>query len=388
MRVYLDHNATTPLRAEVVEAMLPALHEGYGNPSSTHEEGVAARRFVDRAREQLASLTGADPAGVLFTAGATEANNTVLQALRTGDPPWGRVITTSVEHPSVAEPAAQLAQAGHPVCELAVDADGQLDLAALEAALEGPPALVSVLWANNETGVLQPAAAIAERVRAAGSWLHLDATQALGKAPVDIGALGAHWLSCSAHKLNGPKGVGALIAAEAPALPALLVGGPQERRLRGGTENVASVAGLGAACALAERELPERAARYRALRDRLWSGLEGKLSGVRWNGCAAGGGDGAEDVLVNTLSVEFEGAASDVLLQALDLEGIAASAGAACHSGSVSPSHVLVGMGRTSEQARGTLRLSVGHGNDEAQIDAAIERIVELVPRARQAARA
>lgn len=384
MRIYLDHNATTPLRAEVVEAMLPALHEGYGNPSSTHEEGVAARRFVDRAREQLASLTGADAAGVLFTAGATEANNTVLQALQTGEAPWERVITTSVEHPSVAEPAAQLAAAGHGVVELAVDSEGQLDLGALEAALDGPPALVSVLWANNETGVLQPAAAIAERVRAAGSWLHLDATQAIGKCSVDIRALGAHWLSCSAHKLNGPKGVGALIAADAPALPALLVGGPQERRLRGGTENVASIAGLGAACELAERELPERVARYRALRDRLWSGIEGKLSGVRWNGRVPG----EEAVLVNTLSVEFEGAASDVLLQALDLEGVAASAGAACHSGSVSPSHVLVGMGRTSDQARGTLRLSVGQGNDEGQIDAAIACIAELVPRAREAARA
>lgn len=385
MRVYLDHNATTPLRAEVVEAMLPALHEGYGNPSSTHQEGAAARRLVDRARGQIASLTGCDPADVIFTAGATEANNTVVQVLRSDASLWQRVIITAVEHPSVGEPASQLAGAGYPVCELAVDADGQIDLAELETALAaGPPALVSVIWANNETGVIQPVAAIAERVRAAGCWLHLDATQALGKVPVDLRAVGAHWLSCSAHKLNGPKGVGALIGCDAPPLPALLVGGPQERRLRGGTENVASIAGLGAACELAEWELPERTARYRVLRDRLWNGLESKLPGVHWNGQ----GGGVETVLVNTLSVEFEGAASDVLLQALDLEGVAASAGAACHSGSVSPSHVLLAMGRSPEQARGTLRLSVGHGNDEAQIDAAIARIVELVPRARQAARA
>jgi cysteine desulfurase len=381
VRVYLDHNATTPLREEVVDAMLPALRDVYGNPSSTHEEGVLARRIVEQARQQVSSLTGCAPGDVMFTAGATEANNALVQALRTGSVPWQRMITTTVEHPSVGEPVTQAAAVGHEVTTVGVDAAGRIDLVALEAALVGPPALVSVLWANNETGVLQPAEAIAERVRAAGSFLHLDATQALGKTPVDVSGLGAHWISCSAHKLNGPKGVGALIAADAPEVPALLIGGPQERRQRGGTENVASIAGLGAACALAGEELPERMARYGALRDQLWHGLEAQLDGVRWNG-----GEGT--VLVNTLSVEFEGAASDVLLQALDIEGVAASAGAACHSGSVSPSHVLVAMGRTAEQARGTLRLSVGHGNDEEQIDWAIDRLVELVPRARQAARA
>ncbi len=229
--------------------------------------------------------------------------------------------------------------------------------------------------------MLQPMEQIAQAVRAAGSWLHVDATQALGKTPVDLGAVGAHWLACSAHKLNGPKGVGALVARDAPALPPLLCGGPQERRARGGTENVVGIAGLGAACELAADELGARIDRYRGLRDRLWQGLASKLPEVRWN---AGEADPA-GVLPNTLSIEFAGAAGDVLLQALDLAGVAASAGAACHSGSVSPSHVLSAMGRSPEQARATLRLSVGWGNDEDQIDEVIGRLVELVPRAREA---
>jgi len=381
MRVYLDHNATTPLRPEVVDAMLPALHDVFGNPSSTHEEGAAARRLVEQAREQVASLLGCEPAEVTFTAGATEVNNAVIQSLRAASTPFERLITTVVEHPSVLEPATLLEAEGTPVSWLAVDAHGRIDLAELDAALAGGPALVSVIWANNETGVLQPVEEIAERVREAGSWLHVDATQALGKSPVDLRKVRAHWLSCSAHKLNGPKGSGCLVARDAPELPALMVGGPQERRARGGTENVAGIAGLGAACALAEAELDARIARYGALRDRLWEGLSSKLASLRWNG-------GEAERLPNTLSVEFADAAADVLLQALDLEGVAASSGAACHSGSVSPSHVLVAMGRTPEQARATLRLSVGMGNDEAQIDEVIRRIVELVPRAREAARA
>jgi len=383
VRVYLDHNATTPLRPEVVEAMLPALRDAYGNPSSTHEEGAAARRIVDRARDRVAALVGAEPRDVMFTAGASEANNALIQSLRSTRTPWRRLITTSVEHPSVLAPAEQLEAEGFDVCWLGVDEHGRLDLSALAAALEGEPALVSVIWANNETGVLQPVEDIAHRVRSAGGWLHLDATQALGKHPVDLPQVGAHWLSCSAHKLNGPKGVGALISNSAPALPALVVGGPQERGARGGTENVSGIAGLGLACELAREELEARTEHYCVLRDRLWDGLQSKLEGVRWNGAGSGSGS----LLANTLSVEFEGAAADVMLQALDLEGVAVSAGAACHSGSVSPSHVLTAMGRSPDQARATLRLSVGQGNDESQIDAALARIVELVPRAREAVR-
>jgi cysteine desulfurase len=384
MRVYLDHNATTPLRPEVVEAMVDVLRNVPGNPSSPHEEGAAARRVVESARAHVAALVGAAPGDVVFTAGATEANNSVIRSLGSAETPWCRLVTTAVEHPSVREPAATLQREGSEVVWLGVDENGRIDLDELEAALRGGPTLVSVLWANNETGVLQPMEAIAERVRAAGGWLHVDATQALGKVPVDLRRVPAHFLSCSAHKLNGPKGTGALVVRDAPALPPLMSGGPQERRARGGTENVAGIAGFGTACGLAAAELDERRARYAALRDRLWQGIACAVPDVTWLGTGAGR-VGSAPLLPNTLSVEFAGVSGDVLLQALDLEGLAASAGAACHSGSVSPSHVLVAMGRTPEQARATLRLSVGHGNDEEQIDAAVRSLAELVPRAREA---
>ncbi|MCZ6783570.1 MAG: cysteine desulfurase family protein [Proteobacteria bacterium] len=378
MRIYLDHNATTPLRDEVVDAMVAVLRHGYGNPSSSHREGAAARRRVDDAREQVAEALGAAPGEITFTAGATEANNAVLQAL-CAEPDRGRhLVTTRAEHPSVLEPAAYLETRGFEVTWLPVDAEGLLDPQAVAAAVREDTALVSVLWANNETGVVQPMEAIAQLVKERGALLHVDATQAVGKWPVDVGRVPVDLLACSAHKLNGPKGVGCLFARQDVAVPPLLRGGPQEKGLRGGTENTSGVAGFGAACELARRELPERMERYAALRDRLWEGIRAKVSGVRRNGSAA-------NCLPNTLNVELADTAGEVLLQALDLEGVAASAGAACHSGSITPSHVLSAMGRTPDEARGSLRLSVGHGVDEMQIDRAIELLAELVPRVRGA---
>jgi cysteine desulfurase len=365
MRIYLDHNATTPLRPEVLEAVTRALAERWGNPSSVHAEGAAARAAVEQAREQVAELVGARPDEVVFTAGASEANNAALAGVAR------HLVTTEVEHPSVLEPAAALEAGGVRVTRLPVDGDGLVDPDALRAALRPDTDLVSILWANNETGVIQPLAALAAGVRAAGVALHVDATQLLGKLPVE-----GDWdlLSASAHKLNGPKGTGCLVCRR-PVAP-FLRGGPQERRRRGGTENVAGIVGFGVACALAGKELAERAARAAALRDRLWEALR-TLPGVRRNAAGA-------PVLPNTLHVELEGVEGDVLLQALDLEGVAASAGAACHSGSVSPSHVLLAMGRTPERARASLRFSVGFGNDETQIDAAAERVRALVARARE----
>jgi cysteine desulfurase len=377
MRVYLDHNATTPLRDEVVEAMLPALREHFGNPSSTHAEGAAARERVERARDEVAGLLGTTPGCVTFTAGATEANNSVLQAaLAAGR---GRhLVISAVEHPSVAEPAAALEAAGARVTRVPVDAEGRVDPDAVAGAIASDTALVSLIWANNETGVIQPVGAVAERARAAGTWLHVDATQAVGKLPVDLCRVPADFLSASAHKLGGPKGTGCLVAREGLALAPLLRGGPQERGRRGGTENVAGIAGFGAACALAARELDGRAERWGALRDRLWEGIRAKVPRVRRNGSA-------EHVLPNTLSVEFEATAGELLLQALDLEGVAVSMGAACHSGSISASPVLTAMGRTPEQARGSLRMSVGWGVDEAQIDHVVALLSDLVPRVRAA---
>jgi cysteine desulfurase len=379
VRVYLDHNATTPLRAEVIEAMARALSEVYGNPSSPHTEGALARARVERAREQVAGLLHAAPEQLLFTSGASEANNTVLRGIAALRPGRRHLVTTSVEHPSVAEPAAALEAEGWRVTRVPVDRDGRVDPEALLAAADADTALVSVIWAHNETGTIQPVEEIAARLRERGVPLHLDATQALGKLPVDLERIGADWLSASAHKLNGPKGVGCLAARRGRALPALLVGGPQERRRRGGTENVAAIVGFGVACERAAADLPERARRHGELRDRLWEGIQAKVPRARRNGSA-------RLALANTLNVEFEGAEGEALLQALDLEGVAVSAGAACHSGSLEPSATLLAMGRSPEQARASLRFSVGLGVDEAQIDRVLALLPDLVARVRAAA--
>jgi cysteine desulfurase len=377
MRIYLDHNATTPLRPEVVDAMTAALRERWGNPSSTHAEGAAARAALERAREQVAALVGAAPREVTFTSGATEANNLALRGvLATAR---GRhVVTTTVEHPSVEEPLAALEAEGVRVTRVPVDRGGRLDPEAVAAALSDDTALLTVILANNETGVVQDVAKLAEHAHARGVAVHFDATQAVGKLPVDAASLGADLLSGTAHKLNGPKGAGFLVDRMRPPLPPLLRGGPQERRRRGGTENVAGVVGLGVACELARLELDERRRQVSALRDALWRGVEAYIPRVRRNGEPA-------HVLPNTLSVEFEGANGEVLLEALDLEGVAVSAGAACHSGSIEPSSVLRALGRTREQARGTLRFSVGPSNTAAEIERVLELLPELVARVREA---
>lgn len=379
MRVYLDHNATTPLRDEVVEAMTAVLRNTYGNPSSTHAEGEAAREVIASARSDVAALLGVETGDVLFTGGATEANNTALiGVLHARDDGCRHVVTTAVEHPSVEAPLEALAAEGYEVTAVPVGADGRVDAAAVEAALRPDTALVSVIWANNETGVLQPVAEIAALAHARGILVHSDATQAVGKVPVRLDETPVDLLSLSAHKLNGPKGVGALVVRGGIEFEPILRGGPQERRRRGGTENVAGIAGLGAACELANRELPARGERYRALRDRLWQGIEEKIPRVRRNGST-------EYVLPNTLNIEFAGAAGEVLLQSLDLAGVAVSAGAACASGSIDPSPVLVAMGRTPEEARGSLRLSVGHAVNEEQIDHVLSLLPEQVARVRSA---
>jgi cysteine desulfurase len=379
MRVYLDHNATSPLRDEVVEAMTRVLRGVHGNPSSTHEEGRAARAAVDRARASVASLIGVQSDDVLFTAGATEANNTALLGrlgLRSGEA--GHLVTSAAEHPSVEAPLEALERAGWRVTRVGVDSEGLLDAAQIEAAIEPETALVSILWANNETGVLQPMERVAALARERGIPIHADATQAIGKIPIDLREIPIDLLSLSAHKFNGPKGVGCLIACGDLAFESIMRGGPQERGRRGGTENVAAIVGLGVACELAQRELPERMRDYAGLRDRLWDGIQAKIPGVRRNGST-------NSVLPNTLNVEFDGAAGELLLQALDVEGIAVSSGAACHSGSIEPSKVLIAMGRSPEEARGSLRFSVGHGNDAEQIDYALSLLPDRVESARQA---
>jgi cysteine desulfurase len=377
MRIYLDHNATTPVRDEVADAMDRTLRDVYGNPSSVHAEGSAARAALERSREQVAALVGAAPRDVIFTAGASEANNTALLRVATALP--GRhVVSSNVEHPSVEAPLAALASQGWRVTRLPVDRDGLLEPAAVEAALEPDTALVSLIWANNETGVLLPIEEIAERVAARGVRLHVDATQRVGKLPIDLRRTGIDLVSLSAHKLGGPKGAGCLVARGGAGFEPLIAGGPQEGRRRAGTENVAGIVGLGVACALAARELPARAARMACLRDRLWQGLREKVPGVRRNGSP-------HHVLPNTLNVTFAHTAGELLLQALDVEGVAVSSGAACASGSIEPSRVLLAMGLSPAEARGTLRLSVGHGTDEVAIDRVLGILPGLVARVRAA---
>jgi cysteine desulfurase len=377
--VYLDHNATTPVRDEAIEATERALHHAWGNPSSVHAEGAAARAVVEQARAQVAALLGAEPDEVVFTAGATESNNAAIRGCAQGRERPGSLVASAAEHPSVDAPLAALEAAGWRVARVPVDAEGLLDPEAVAAALAPDTALVTLLWGNNETGVVQPLERIAARVRERGIPLHVDATQCVGKLPVDLRDLPVDLLSLSAHKLGGPKGVGALVARRGREPAPLLLGGPQERRRRGGTENVPGIAGLGAACALAARELPERTLRWGALRDRLWDGIREKIPRVRRNGSAA-------NALCNTLNVEIEGASGEILVQALDLEGIAASTGAACASGSLHPSHVLEAMGRSAAAARSSLRFSVGHGSDEAAVDFVLAVLPDLVARAREAA--
>ncbi len=381
MRIYLDHNATTPLRPEVIEAMTLVLREGFGNPSSVYLEGAGARARVEEARRQVAALVGVAAEAVRFTGGATESNNTVLfGSLAAGD----HVVTTEVEHPSIVAPLAVLEEQGVTVTRVAPDEDGCVAADELAAAITEKTRLLTMIWGNNETGSIQPVEEVAEICRARGVLMHVDATQAIGKIPVDLGRVPVNFVSSSAHKLNGPKGVGALIVRDfgdrerVAAVPPLLHGGGQEKGLRGGTENVAGIVGYGVACVLASSEAAARTEQCGKLRDRLWQGIEQAIDSVRWNG-------GPGKTLPNTLNVEFKGLAGEVLLQALDLEGIAASAGAACHSGSLEPSGVLLAMGRSVEQARGSLRFSTGWGIDDAQIDRVVGLLRELVPRVRQA---
>jgi len=381
MRIYLDHNATTPLRPEVLEAMCAALRDLPGNPSSTHAEGAAARAALEQARAQVAAAIGAAPGTILFTSGATESNNTALAGCLRATEAAGRreIVTSCVEHPSVSEPLSALEQRGWRVQRLPVHRDGLLDPDVFAAALGAHTALAAILWANNETGVVQPVRRLVEIARARGVPIHLDATQCIGKLPVDVQALGVDSLAASGHKQNGPKGVGLLYVRPGAAFEPLLRGGPQERRRRGGTENLAGIVGLGVACELARREGTERAARAAALRDRLWEGIASKIPGAQRNGST-------QAMLPNTLNVRLPGVAGDVLLEALDLEGVAVSAGAACHSGSVEPSRILLAMGLSEQEARSSLRFSVGHGVDEAQIERVLTLLPDLVARVRAAA--
>lgn len=376
MHVYFDHNATTPLDERVLAAMLPYLREQCGNASSRHEYGTVARKAIDDAREQVAALVCVQPVQVIFTSGGTEANNLFIRGAAAGMKP-GRVAVSAIEHPCVTAPAQDLARQGWQFRRLKVTRDGAVDLADVDAALAEKTTLMSVMRANNETGVIQDIAAIGERARRAGAVMHTDAVQALGKIPVDFAALNVQAMTLSAHKIYGPKGAGALVVDKRLDLRALLAGGGQERGLRGGTENVPAIAGFGAACELAASRLAELGPRLAALRERLERGLAG-LGAVVFGAQAAR--------LPNTSYFAFSGIHGETLVIELDKAGYAVGSGAACSSASDAPSGTLLAMGVEPELARGAVRFSLGAANTAEQVDGFLTALAAIVQRLRRLA--
>ena len=379
-RIYLDHNATTPVDPRVVEAMLPALAGRFGNPSSLHWFGQQARAALDEARGEVADLIGAAPGEIVFTGSGTEADNIALQGIAgVAREPRRKLLYSAIEHHAVLHTARALAEAGHPVEMLRVGGDGRLDLDDLAAKLDERTAVVAVMLANNETGVIQPLDAVVRLAHERGALVHCDAVQAIGRIPVDVKRLGVDSLALSAHKFYGPKGVGALWLRRDLRLRAFLRGGSQERNRRAGTENTAGIAGLGRAAALARETITPEAERVGALRDALEARLL-ELPGTRRNG------DGPR--VPNTSNLSFDGVEAESLLMALDLMGIAVSTGAACAAGAVEPSHVLRGMQLPLERVQGSVRFSLGRATTAAEIESTVEAVTMVVAQQRRLAAA
>ena len=385
MRIYLDYNATAPPAPGVVDAVCRVLQDVPGNPSSIHGPGQQARAVLDTARHAVAALIGANPGDVILTGGGTEADNLAIRGAAEALDDQGRknLITTAIEHEAVLATCASLERRGWRITRLPVDRSGVVSPADVEAALAAAPsetALVSVMHANNEIGTLQRVAEIAAIARAHGAWCHTDAVQTVGKIPVSVSALGVDLLSLSGHKFGGPKGTGALWARRGLRLHAQQTGGKQERSRRAGTENVAGLAGLGVAADYARANLEQHMAQTARLRDRLEDGI---LSGVPRTDV-----NGDRDQRVpNTTNISIEGVEAELLLMALDLDGIAVSTGAACSSGSLEPSHVLKAMGLPSSRARTSIRFSLGPGTTEEEIDVVIARLPALVDKLRRLGR-
>ena len=371
--VYLDHNATTALDERVLEAMLPYLRSQYGNASSRHEFGTQARNAVNTAREQVAALVNVQPSQVIFVSGGTEANNLFMKGAAGYLKP-SQVAVSAIEHPCVAKPAQDLARAGWKVRKLAVTADGRVDLADVEAALEQPTGLVSVMLANNETGVIQDVAAIAERARAARAWTHTDAVQALGKIDVDFQALHVHAMTISAHKIYGPKGAGALVMDKRLELRPLIAGGGHEQGMRSGTENVPAIVGFGAAAQLAATRSADLARHVSTLRERLEYGLH-SVGAVIF-------GERAPRI-PNTSYFALRQIDGETLVIELDKLGFAVAAGAACSSASTEPSATLIAMGVEPDLARSAVRLSLGAGSTVQDVDAFLQALTIVVRRFR-----
>lgn len=370
--IYLDHNATTPLRPEVFEVMRPFLTERWGNPSSSYAFGSKLKSVIEEARGYVATLIGASAREIVFTGSATESNNTALLAALQADPAKRHIVTSAIEHSAVLNHTIFLEKIGYRVTRLPVDRDGLLDPAALAAAITPETAVVSLMWANNETGVIFPVAEIAALCQKRGARFHCDAVQAVGKLPVDLKRVPIDYLSLSAHKLGGPKGVGALFVRKGAPFAPHLHGGHQERGRRGGTENVAGIAGLGRAAELAHKELPGYAAAVQPLRNRLETELLARISSAERNGHAT-------QRLPNTTNLTFHGIESEALLLLLDQAGLCASAGSACLADSDEPSHVVRAMKPDGAASRQMVRFSLGLGSTAADIERAVAAVINAV---------
>jgi cysteine desulfurase len=360
--IYLDYNATTPVPPEVVDAMLPYLRERFGNPSSGHAFGQAARQAVEKARGAVAALLDCDAEEILFTSGGTESNNLAIRGVTEARPELRHVVTSGIEHPAIAAPCAWLERHGWRVTRAGVDEEGRVRLQEVVAAVSADTALVTIMHANNETGVLQPVGEVASAARARGAVVHTDAAQSAGKIPVSVRALGVDLLSVAGHKLYAPKGVGALYVRRGTPLQPFALGAGHERGLRPGTENVASIVGLGAACERAARDLDAEAARVRALRDELLERLRAAVPGLALNGHPT-------ERLPNTLNVRFPGVSGTAVLEGASL--VAASTGSACHAGHEEAPAVIVAMGVAPQEALGSVRLSLGRATTGADVEQA-----------------
>ena len=371
MRIYLDHNATTPPSEAVIEQMTSTLREEFGNPSSVHHFGQRAKAIIDGARSAVAALIGADPGDVVFTGGGTESDNLAIRGIAEALEPSGRkhLIATAIEHEAVLNTLKALARRGWKTTLLPVDESGIVSPDALRSAITDDTALVSVMHANNEIGTVQPIAELAAIARERRAVFHSDAVQSAGKIPIDVKALGVDLLSISAHKFYGPKGVGAMWIRRGVRLQAPLTGGKQERSRRAGTENVAGIAGMGVAAREAIAKMDSEATRLAALRDRLEDGILRIVSGTALNGVRS-------PRVPNTTNISFDRTEAESLLIALDLEGIAVSTGSACSSGTLEPSHVLKAMGFPSHRTQNSLRFSLGAANTDADID----RVIAVMP--------
>jgi cysteine desulfurase len=374
-KIYLDHNATTPVAPEVLDIVTSVLQNQIGNPSSVHSAGRSARVLVDEAREQVALLIGASPSEIVFTSGGTEANNFALLGVALGmGKPGGHIITSQVEHPSILNPCYQLENLGFVIDRLKVDERGHIDLQALEDVLTESTLLVSLQHANSETGVIQDLEKIAEITKNKGALLHTDAVQSVGKIPLSLQDVAVDMLSLSAHKLNGVKGVGALYLRNgSPDLFSPQCGGGQEKKRRGGTENVAGIAGFGKACELAKRRLEsQEPSRLASLRDHFYQLISSQISGVEVFG-------DLENRLPNTLNIGFSGVEGDTLLIALDMAGVAVSTGSACSSGSGLPSPVLTAMGIPYDKINASIRFSLGCSNTREEIEQAAKVLANAI---------